>query len=122
MFINLQAKSTRWLSGKESTYQCRSCKRYAFDPWIGKILWRREWLPTLVFLPGESHRQPMGLQRVRQNRATSTTTIRYDWWRLEGEKIKMDTCSGKPMRGRREKTAICRHGREPSERNSPEDT
>ena len=26
-----------------------------FDPWIGKILWRREWLPTLVFLPGESH-------------------------------------------------------------------
>ena len=25
-----------------------------FDPWIGKIPWRREWLPTPVFLPGKS--------------------------------------------------------------------
>ena len=28
-----------------------------FDPWVRKILWRREWLPTPVFLPGESHEQ-----------------------------------------------------------------
>ena len=28
-----------------------------FDPWVGKILWRREWQPTLVFLPGEFHGQ-----------------------------------------------------------------
>ena len=26
-----------------------------FDPWVGKIPWRRNWHPTLVFLPGESH-------------------------------------------------------------------
>ena len=25
-------------------------------PWFGKI-WRREWLPSIVFLPGESHGQ-----------------------------------------------------------------
>jgi len=25
--------------------------------WIRKILWRREWLPTPVFLPGEFHGQ-----------------------------------------------------------------
>ena len=25
-----------------------------FDPWVGKIPWRRAWQPTLVFLPGES--------------------------------------------------------------------
>ena len=25
-----------------------------FDPWVGKILWRRKWQPTPVFLPGES--------------------------------------------------------------------
>ena len=25
--------------------------------WVGKIPWRREWLPTAVFLPGESHGQ-----------------------------------------------------------------
>ena len=27
------------------------------NPWIWKIAGRREWLPTLVFLPGESHGQ-----------------------------------------------------------------
>ena len=26
-----------------------------FDPWVGKIPWRREELPTPVFLPEESH-------------------------------------------------------------------
>jgi len=31
--------------------------RPRFNPWVGKILWRREWLPTPVFLPGESHGQ-----------------------------------------------------------------
>ena len=28
-----------------------------FDPWIGKIPWRRKWQLTPVFLPGESHGQ-----------------------------------------------------------------
>ena len=42
---------------KEPTCQCRRCKRRGFDPWVGKILWRRAWQPTLVFLPGESHGQ-----------------------------------------------------------------
>ena len=28
-----------------------------FDPWVEKILWRKEWLPTPVFLPGESDGQ-----------------------------------------------------------------
>ena len=31
--------------------------RPGFDPCIGKIPWRREWLPTPVFLPGEFHGQ-----------------------------------------------------------------
>ena len=26
-----------------------------FDPWVGKIPWRRERLPTSVFWPGEFH-------------------------------------------------------------------
>ena len=26
-----------------------------FDPWVRKILWRRKWQPTLVFLPGKFH-------------------------------------------------------------------
>ena len=28
-----------------------------FNPWVGKMPWKREWLPTPVFLPGESHGQ-----------------------------------------------------------------
>ena len=28
-----------------------------FDSWVGKIPWRKEWQPTPVFLPGESHEQ-----------------------------------------------------------------
>ena len=27
--------------------------RHGFNPWVRKILWRRAWQPTLVFLPGE---------------------------------------------------------------------
>ena len=33
------------------------CKRQRFDPWVGKIPWRREWLLNPVFLPGEPHGQ-----------------------------------------------------------------
>ena len=28
-----------------------------FDPWVGKIPWRRKWQPILVFVPGKSHGQ-----------------------------------------------------------------
>ena len=48
---------TRWLSGKESACQCRRRKRCEFDPWVGKIPWRRKWQPIPVFLPGKSHAQ-----------------------------------------------------------------
>ena len=29
-------------------------KRHRFDPWVGKIPWRKTWQPTPVFLPEES--------------------------------------------------------------------
>ena len=32
-------------------------RRPRFDPYVGKIPWRKEWLPTPVFLPGELHGQ-----------------------------------------------------------------
>ena len=56
-------------------------RRHRFDPWVGKILWRREWQPTPVFLPGESHGQrsldgysPWGRETVRHDLVTTTTT------------------------------------------------
>ena len=39
---------------KKPVCQCRRHKRWDFDPWVGKILWRRARQPTSVFLPGES--------------------------------------------------------------------
>ena len=35
--------------------QCRRHKRHGFNPWVGKIPWRRKWQPTLVLLSGEFH-------------------------------------------------------------------
>ena len=43
-----------WLSGKESTCQCR---RSGFDPWVRKIPWSRKWQQTPVFLPRKFHGQ-----------------------------------------------------------------
>ena len=48
----------KWLpGGEEPTCQSRKGKRRGFDPWVGKIPWRRAWQPTAVFLPGEFHGQ-----------------------------------------------------------------
>ena len=33
------------------------CKIHGFNPSAGKIIWRRNWQPTSIFLPGKSHRQ-----------------------------------------------------------------
>ena len=47
-----------------------------FDPWVGKIPWRRSWQPTPVFWPGESHGQKsLAGYRLRvQGRKESDTT------------------------------------------------
>ena len=47
----------RYCSGKESACQCSRCKSRGFEPWVGKIPWRRKLQPTAVFLPGKSHGQ-----------------------------------------------------------------
>ena len=36
---------------------CLQCRRPRFNPWVGKILWRRKWEPTPVPLPGKFHGQ-----------------------------------------------------------------
>ena len=45
------------MNGKELSCQCRRHKRHTFDPWVGRIPWRRAWQPTPVFLPGQSYGQ-----------------------------------------------------------------
>ena len=62
-------------SGKEPACQCRRLKRYGFNPWVRKILWRRAWQSTPVFLPGESHGQSLGgsPQRLTESDTTEAT-------------------------------------------------
>ena len=76
-----------------------NARRYKFDPWLGKIPWRKEWQPTPVFLLGKSHGQrslggysPWGLKEsdMTEHRHTHThihtlihmcqTLCRYQEW------------------------------------------
>ena len=61
-------------SGKEPACQCRRHKRSGFDPWGGKVPWRRAWQPTPVFLPGESREQTSLAGYSSQRRTESDTT------------------------------------------------
>ena len=55
--------------------QCRSRRSCTFDPWVGKIPWRRAWQPIPVLLPGESHghRSLVGtVHRVAKSQISTT--------------------------------------------------
>ena len=45
------------VGGKESTCQCRRIKRPEFDPWVGKIPWRKKMAPHSNILAYQSHGQ-----------------------------------------------------------------
>ena len=63
-------------SGKESNSQCR---RRWFDPWVGKIPWRRKWQPIPVFLPGEFHGQksPVGYSPKGSKESDATEHMQH---------------------------------------------
>ena len=56
-YLHVEGFSGFRLNGEESICQCRRHRRCEFDPWVGKLSWRRKWQPTPVFLPGEAHGQ-----------------------------------------------------------------
>ena len=68
------------------------CGRPGFDPWVGKIPWRRERLPTPVLWPGKFHGlySPWGCKELD---ATFTSTF-YGWenwlWKI------LIMCPGSP--------------------------
>ena len=41
----------------QTIYKLPVMQQTQFDPWCRDVLWKREWLPTPVFLPGKSHGQ-----------------------------------------------------------------
>jgi len=42
---------------------CLQCERPGFDPWVGRISWKRERLPTPIFWPREFHGLVHGSER-----------------------------------------------------------
>jgi len=55
-FFTVQLSHPYMTTGKtialtRRTSVCLKCGRPGFNPWVGKISWRREWQPTPVFLP-----------------------------------------------------------------------
>ena len=74
MYMLLQHTVRSFPGGSAVKNQPANAGDVGFNPWVGKIPWRREWLPTLAFLPGEfpwaeepGGLQSMGLQRVGQD-------------------------------------------------------
>ena len=72
-------RTSRWCSGKEYASWWKRCWRLRFDSWVGKILWRRKWQPSPVFLSGKPHGQrslegdsPWG-HRARHDQAHTRT-------------------------------------------------
>ena len=60
-------------AGKEASWQCRRHKRCRFDPWVGKISWRRKWQPAPIFLRNPMHR---GAWRAT---VYGIARVRHDW-------------------------------------------
>ena len=65
-----------WLSGKESTCQCRRCE---FNPWVGKIPWRREMAPHSSSLAWEIPwtEEPGGLQSMGLQKSQKWLRLRF---------------------------------------------
>ena len=55
-------------------------KEYGFDPWVGKVPWRRERPPTPVFWPGEFHGlySPWGRKELDTTERLSLDVMSYD--------------------------------------------
>ena len=76
--------------GKKPTWQCRRPQRCWFDPWVGKIPWRRPWQPSPVFLPGESHgqRSLAGYGPQDRKELDMTEAIQHAWTSLVAQMVK----------------------------------
>ena len=67
---------------------CLQCGRPGLDPWVGKIPWKRERLPTPVFWPGEFHGlySPWGHKESDTMSDFHFTSLQPKQWVWENEK------------------------------------
>ena len=85
------------------------CGRPGFDPWVGKIPWRRERLPTPILWPGEFHGlySPWG---CKESDTTEWLSFSLSWASLVVLLVKnLPASSG----NRRDLGSISKSGRSP---------
>ena len=83
IFNLLTGQWTHWTSLVAQTVKNLPVMRETqVQSWVGKMPWRREWQPTLVFLPGESHGQtslagysPWGRKELGMTERSSLTSL-----------------------------------------------
>ena len=75
---------TNTSGGSDSKSICLQCGKPGFDPWFGKIPWRRKWQPTPVLLPEKSHGRrslagyrPWGCKELDMTERLHFTSIQY---------------------------------------------
>ena len=61
--------SRMWYNWYHAVYNLFQTERFVFNPWLGKIPWRRERLATPLFWPGEFH----GLYSLWSHKESNTT-------------------------------------------------
>ena len=90
-------------SGKEPACQCRRLKTHGFDPWVGKIPWRRKWQPTAVFLlenPMDRGAWQPTVHRIAKSRtwlqrlSAARDVSTHEWGRVAGWIYTRRGCSG----------------------------
>ena len=73
--------SAMGLPGGSDGRVCLQCRRPGLSPWVGKIPWRKEWLPTPVFLcggaPGQRSVAGCSSQGCKEPDATEGLTPSY---------------------------------------------
>ena len=97
-----------WWARRESV--CLQCRRPGFDPWVGKIPWRREWQPTPLLLPVKSHGQ-RSLVDYRPWGLKESDTTEQLHFTISGSDGKASACSAE------DPGSITGSGRSPGEGN-----
>ena len=80
---------------KKIHLQGRSYRRCGFDPWVGRIPWRRKWLPTPVLLPGKCHGE--------------RSLVGCSWWGCQESDMKHEV-AGIGLGGKEETASLRRKG------------
>ena len=73
---------------------CPQCGRTRFDPWVGKISWRRKWQPTPVLLPRKFHgwRSLVGYSPRGRKGSDTTERLHFTSWYIQSTQYFESPC------------------------------